>query len=181
MCCGLATYKNARGHGQTHLCFLDCGTGTKWLFSRCAMHTRHFGLHEFPSFLNYPNTDIVLCAPQLILMERMLLAVFLAAPLSGNNLQRSIAGGRGMWASQWLLASPSSALYVLCRQSSLNTSLSFIKGRHVRQCHCRRHFSHTGRNVKTFLQMQWLIFRGVYGHRGREQYLDPSSLAMLSW
>ena len=53
---------------------------------------------EFTGFLRYPNTVSVLRAPDLILMERMVLAVFLAAPRLGNSLQCSVArGGVAGW------------------------------------------------------------------------------------
>ena len=32
-----------------------------------------------------------------------------------------------------------------------------------------------------FLQMRWLLFRGVHRHKGREQYLDDILMALLSW
>ena len=46
---------------------------------------------EFTGFLSYSNAVSVLCAPDLILMERMILAVFRARPCLGNSLRRSNA------------------------------------------------------------------------------------------
>ena len=47
---------------------------------------------EFTCLLKYPNTASVLRAHDCIVMERMVLAVILAAPRLGNCLRRSITG-----------------------------------------------------------------------------------------
>ena len=52
----------------------------------------HWTPLEFLAFLSCPNTVSVLGAPELIVMERMVVAVFLAPPRLGNRLPRSIAG-----------------------------------------------------------------------------------------
>ena len=69
---------------------------------------------EFTSFLRSPNTASVLPALDCILMERMVLAVFLAAPRLGNILRRSIA--RGGWQ---VGKSPAACERILCRLQAL--------------------------------------------------------------
>jgi len=53
--------------------------------------------------------------------------------------------------------------------------------RGARACQQRLHFVHSGFHVKTFLQIQWLLFRCVCRHSRREQYLDAISVALLWW
>ena len=97
---------------------------------------------EFPGFLNYPNAVSVLRAPNLILMERMVLAVFLAAPRLGNSLWRSIAGGGGgAWQVGKSTAACKRILYRLHALKTLITKyvLLFLMGCDVRQGQWRLH------------------------------------------
>ena len=108
-------------------------------------------------------------------MERMVLDFFLAAPCMGGSLRRSIEGGA------WRLGKAMAACeHILYQIRALQTHITkyvpvlFLIGHIIRQCHWCLYFPHTGLDVKVFLQMQWLLFRGSIEIDGESGTWMPS-------
>ena len=126
---------------------------------------------EFTGFLGYPNTIGVLCAPHLILMECIVLAVFLAAPRLGNGLRRSIA--KGAWQAGKSLAACERILCCLRALESLITKyvpLLFLMGRDV----WHLHFLHTGFHIKKFCRCSGSSFGGSIDTKAESSTWMPS-------
>ena len=142
--------------------YLERGMGTKCLYRGCTNAYRPLSSAlEFTGFLRGPNTVSVLRTPDLILMERMILAVFLAALRPSNSLWRSIAGGA------WQIGkSPAACERILCRLGFLYTFIvtyvpfRFLMGCDVRQRHWRRRFPHMGFHVKKCCKCRGSSFAG---------------------